>query len=130
MTTDIEATIELARRTLPPETLFAAMKAYQELEDAQDADIGRVSLGNGTGCDIVIVPVARPDDQALVSIIGWNAYPFNFDGSFLHWSYVAEKLSPRENPCDAVALTLILGVVLRRPIGVSGACDCPVHRDL
>ena len=131
MITDIERTVELAGRSLPPETLFAAMQATQRLEDEEDADLGCVSLGNMTGCDIVLMPLLeRLDDQVLVSIIGWSAYPFALNGSLLHWTYVAEKLVPGHNPCDAVALTLLLGVVLRRGVAVSGACDCKVHRDL
>lgn len=132
MTTEqIEATVELARRGLPLATLLAAMTAAHELEESRDADLGRVGLGNGTACDIVItLLIFRPNDQVLISVIGWNAYPFNMDGPLVHWSYVAEKLVPGHNPCDAVALTLLLGVALRRLVGVSGACDCPVHRGL
>ena len=123
---DVSEFVELAQQGgLPPDTIFLTMDAAVELQLGGVADLGRVDLGNGTGCEIVLTPLRG---QALVSVINWNAYPFQLDDDLLHWSYVREKLTP--NTCDAVALTLLLGVALRRLAGVRGGCDCPKHRGL
>jgi hypothetical protein len=98
------------------------------LQDGLPYDLGRIDLGNGTAVRMVVTPVSRAS-AAMVSIENWRAYPFNFDGMVLHYTYVGEKLMRRWNACDAVALTLILGVILGRKVGVRGGCDCPVHRE-
>lgn len=126
--THIYDTVDTAERMgLPPDTLFKAMQ-FAAFPTASWDDIERVELGNGTALAVALHML--PGDRVLVSIIESRPYPFAMDGTLLHWSYVAEKLTGfhEKDLCDAVALTCFLGVALRRPIAVEGACDCPRHR--
>ena len=128
MATDVSEFIEVAiQGGLPVDTIYHAMAGSSAIRDKHVFDIGRTGLGNGTALRIVLTPF--PTDEVMVSVQGWSAYPFTLGEDFLHWSYVAEKLT-RGNVCDAVALTLLLGIALRRPVGVAGACQCPIHEGI
>ena len=114
---------------LPEEAIQWAELARNDLPRVS---AGSVSLGNFTQVQILTAP--RPmggepwpgvrADDVLVALIGLGAYTFSA-GSFLHGSYVAEKLGVGQ--CDGTALALLLAIVL--DCGAASSCDCARHRE-
>lgn len=111
-----------AEMGVPSKSILAAM-SFAAFPDASWPDLARIELGNGTAFEMKLDLLAG-GKRVLVSIVREGAYPFQRDGSLLHWSYVHEKFGLPL--CDSVALTCFLGVALQRPVAVT-ACSCSVH---
>lgn len=118
---------------LPRETVARAMKAGIEVAGGHLSDLGMIALGNVTAIRMVVAPLQRPA-EAIIAIEDWSTFAIGHpDHDWpVSYTYIQEKFTRRgrEVPCDAVALTLILGVVLRRIALVSGGCECPLHKEL
>jgi len=92
------------------EMQYRAMVARQAVEEGRPLVISRLALGNRTALDIVLLPLdgrvgylpGTDDTYVYVSVPGSGGWAFR-RGSFVHWSYVIEKLDLLGSDAKAVA---------------------------